>query len=529
MRKWFASAAVLGLAATAATAQTIPGNISQFLNQISYDDNGAETSYKINFPSAAGEGFNVDFNADGAGTTAMGCAIQLYVSSGSGANLSYVGIFPDNLALDASGRTPDLNSPLSSLTNPTGGPPVGVFCQGFTTYDTADVNLGTGGVHIAMAFATGDSSTWLCTDLFNSNGTSHTGTRHSFWTSDNYATPSSYPFTHLNWMMRLAGSPPVPNGGTFLINGTTAAIVKGGSTLALQFWSADTANPTKYLEGIVSFGPFIPLPAVVLQTGLDNFAPIPVQNLGQLDGPAPCSAVGANLTFQAFFADNLDLKKNGKPKIKLTNTATLSIVQSGFCCPALCFGIRDDSGYDGWIWKVQNPAGSKDYFSVHMGHSGPSSGPGCTAVNNLLAVEASTWDFCGGTNCWSEVGIYQANLTQDPTGNTPDVSSALASVGGSSACYSGGAFTGDAGFPATLYDTPDLVANTTIDYHTSVHWNTGDSCLWVGSDTNGTADDSTTDCGAQPNVNAFSFFTLDGFATNALNAGINTMERIDWN
>jgi hypothetical protein len=530
MRKWFASVGVLGLAAAAATAQTIPGNIGAFLSQISYDDGGAETSFKINFPSAAGEGFDVDFNADGAGSVAMGCALEIYVTSGS-ASLKYVGLFPDNLALDASGRTPDLNNPLAMLTNPTGGPAVGIFCPtsatGFTTYDTPDVVLGTGGVHISTAFPTGDSSTWLCTDLFASNGSSHTGPRHTFFTTDDYVTPASYPFTHMNWMMRLAGSPPTPNGGAFLINGSTAATVQAGTTLALQFWSSDTVNPTKYLEGIV-VGPFIPIPAIILQTGLENFTPIPVPNLGQLDGPAPCSAVGVTLTWEAFFADNLDLKKNGKPKIKLTNTATLSIVQSGICCPSLCFGIRDDGGYNNIIWKVQNPAGSKDYFNVHMGHTGPGSSPGCAVVNNLLAVEAVTWDFCGN-QCWGEVGIYQANLTQDPSGNTPDVSAPLASVGGASACFPGGAFTGDSGFPATLYDTPDLVATTAIDYHTAVHWTTGDSCLWVGSDTDGAADDSTTNCGVGPGTAAFSFFTLDGFASNALNAGINTMERIDWN
>src|SRR5258705_6252497 len=84
MRKWFVSLAVLGLAATAATAQVIPGAIANSLFQVSEDDNGAETSFKIFYPTVAGEAYNVDFNADGAGMTVMGVAIQLYVSSRQG-------------------------------------------------------------------------------------------------------------------------------------------------------------------------------------------------------------------------------------------------------------------------------------------------------------------------------------------------------------------------------------------------------------------------------------------------------------
>lgn len=525
MRKWFATVGAFGIVAAAATAQTIPSSISNFLNQTVEDDGVAETSYKISYPSAAGEGFDVDFNTDAAGATIFGVAIQTYVSLGS-ASWGYVALCGDNLALDASGRTPDIANPLSILTNPTGGPSAGSpYCQGFTTYDLPDVTAPTsGGIHAAVAMPTGDTGTWLCTDLFNSNGSSHTGPRHSFWTSDNYATPSSYPFTRLNWMIRLAGSPATPNGGLFLLNGSQGPQnIKGGTTIATQFWSSDTANPTKYLQGLVIGPIFLPLPAFVLQTGLRNFAVIPIPNLGQLDGTAPCSAVGATITMKAFFADNLDLKKNGKPKIKLTNTASATIVQSGICCPSICFGLRDDGVMDGTIWKVGSPAGSKDYFNVHDGKV--VNNPGCPTVTNLIAVESSTWDFCGNS-CWGEVGIYQSNLTQDPSGNTPNATP-LSSVSGTSACYSGGAFTGTWGYPATLYDTPDLVANTTTDYHTAMKWATNDSCLWLGSDTDGTDDDTGNDCGTR--TVQYSFFTLDGYATNGISTGMNTMERLDWN
>src|SRR5262249_48806783 len=121
MRKLFASLAVLGLAATAATAQTIPGAIANSLFTVSEDDGAAEIAYKIFYPTPAGEAYNVDFNTDAAGMTVMGVAVSLYVSGVQG-QVGQIAVCGDNLALDASGRTPDLASPLSSLTNPTGSP-----------------------------------------------------------------------------------------------------------------------------------------------------------------------------------------------------------------------------------------------------------------------------------------------------------------------------------------------------------------------------------------------------------------------
>src|SRR5262249_6608481 len=117
MRTWSALLAFLGLAASTAPAQTIPSSIANSLFQVSEDDGAAETSFKLWSPTPAGEYYNVDFNTDAAGMTVLGVAVELYVSAGS-AQISQVAVCGDNLALDPSGRTPDLASPLSSLTNP---------------------------------------------------------------------------------------------------------------------------------------------------------------------------------------------------------------------------------------------------------------------------------------------------------------------------------------------------------------------------------------------------------------------------
>jgi hypothetical protein len=546
MRKWFASLAVLGLAATAATAQTIPSAIANSLFQVSEDDNAAETSFKIFYPTVAGEAYNVDFDNAGAGMTVMGVAIQMYVSSGQ-AQIGQVAVCADNLALDASGRTPDLASPLASLTNPTGSPFTGgPYCSGFTTYDTPDVTLGTGGAHAVMSFATNDSNTWLCTDMWDSSGFNHTGARHSFFTTDSYATPASYSFNKWNWMIRLAGPPPTPGGGLFLVNGLTSGNMPAGGTIALQFWSSDGSAPTLYLMVLNAGGPLIAFLPVVLSTGFTNFVPNGIQQLGVITGTMPCSATGLTLTFGCFFSDNLDKKKNGKNKIKLSNFASTTIVPSKICSPNVCFGIRDDGVMDGGVFNPRVWYGlgaasrTNDCASVHMGKASPNA----PVVTNLIAVEAVTWDFCGTNRCWQQIGIYPSNLTLDPSGNTPNLASPLTSIGGSTACYPGGAG-GVWGFPAVVYDTPDVGANTTTDYHVAFEWVTRDSCLFQGLDggtgvVGGTNDDAGDDCAPQiqgtSSVGSNSFYSLDGFATVAIDStggGVfpvfNLMQRIDWN
>src|SRR5262249_15021719 len=141
-------------------------------------------------------------------------------------------------------------------------------------------------------------------------------------------------------------------------------------------------------------------------------------------------------------------------------------------------------------------------------------------VTNLTAVEAVTWDFCGTNPCWQQVGIYPSNTVLDPTGNTPDLSSPITSIGGSSACVSYPTSTW--GFPAIVYDTPDVLADTTTDYHCTFEWYNLDSCLFIGLDNNGTSDDSGNDCAptlqnSSP-TGSFSFYSLDGFATPAIDS-----------
>ncbi len=546
MRKWFASLAVLGLAATAATAQVIPPAIANALQQVSEDDGVAEIAFKVIYPTPAGEFMNVDFNTDAAGLSVLGVAVGLYVS-GPVAQIGEIAICGDNLALDASGRTPDLASPLSSLTNPTGSPGTSSsYCTGVTVYDVPNVTLGTGGTHAVMGFKTNDSNTWLCVDAWDSNFNNHTGARHSFFTTDSYATPASYSANKWNYEIRLAVPPATPNGGLFLVNGLTSGTMAGGGTLSLDFWSADGGAPTNYLMVLNVGGPLISFLPIVLATGNTNFVPNGIQQLGQITGTMPCSAIGLTLTFGCFFSDNLDKKKNGKNKIKLSNFSSTTVASSKTCTPNICFGIRDDGTMENGIFNPRiwygfgNAAKTNDCATVHMGKV--SSLP--PVVTNLTAVEAVTWDLCGTGSIWQQIGIYQANTGLDPTGDTPDLSTPLTSIGGTSLAASPG-FGGVWGFPAVVYNTPDIPANTVTDYHATFEYANNESCLFIGLDggagwVGGTSDDNGNDCAPQiqgtSSVGSNSYYSLDGFATPSVDGtggGVypvfNLLQRIDWN
>jgi hypothetical protein len=523
MGKWTIALGVISVIAADLRAQTIPTAIANGLRYYQYDDGSAETSYKIFWhASRPGESYSVDFDDDARGKLIMGVQIPTYATSSGAFGIGSISVCPDNLTLDPFGHTPDPSSPLTSLSNPTGQPGMYPgFCGPDPCYDLPDVTAPSTGIHACMRWVSGDSATWLCTDTTAPRG-------HSYFTTTGYATVAT-PMA-ANWMIRLATPHYTPNGGEFLINGFASTSIGGLGSMALQLWSRDVTHPTFYLQELDLGGPLVPLPALVLQTGLTNLAPNGIPGLGELSGIVPCAAGGSVVTFRAFFMDNLDLKKNGHAKIKLTGPATATLFSSKACCPQLCFGVADDGVMDQYMFKVQDPAGPKDWGNVHMGFlPAGGGGPGCPpSVSNLTGLEAVSWDTCGTGPCWADVGIYPSNPV-DPTGSTPDVSAPLTSISGLSACMPPGS-TGWS-FPAVFYDTPDIAANTTTDYHAAMHWTSMDTCTWMGADTNASSDDAGSDCADHWSYYSnTSFWTKDGYATNANPIVlVNWMERIDWN
>ena len=493
MRKFWASLAALSLAA-AASAQTIDGSKLAYCR---YDDGTGESGWKVNAPTTSGDGFSVDFNADCAGKTILGVCVETF-ETGVVASNGYVGIYPDNLGVDATGATPDLGSPLAELLHPTGLNGA-AGCGSPVTYDTADVALGSSGVHASYSQAAGDSVLWLCAD------TNSPVAGRSYFTTNNYATPA-IPFS-VNWVIGLGYK---RKAGTFLVNGsdTKVTIVEGG-TLSLDLSGDSDGSPWLgcYVIkiGPLTFGPFY-LPFI----WNSSFGPTPPITVPCGSGAAPFT-----LCWTAFWGDSDDKKKNGKAKIKTTcNTVAVCVLDDPTDCGTICacFGLSDDTVLDATIWKVQNPAGSLDFFNVrYVCHTG----------SMITGVEAASWDFCGSSQSWATVGVYAGDNPVDPSGNTPGT------LLTSAATTTIAPFASDWTYPATFYDVTDIPVSSTTVYHGAVQWNPGDTCVWIGSDTDGTDDASPPDCGKIPG--STSFFTLDGYATPAiLFTSANWMIKIDW-
>jgi hypothetical protein len=534
MRKWFTSLAVLGLMSAVATAQTLGpppsvGGCGQS-QSLFWDDGTAEFSWKVNQPTGALDSFNVDFE-DLAGTmTVTGISLNTFQSTSSGPiGIRYVGLCPDNLTVDSLGRTPDLGSPLSMLGNLsgtvviTGNPSVSAgYCPGALVYDIPDVTVATtGGEHTVMSALTGDSGTWLCADV--------SGGGHSFFTLNNYSTPAISFSTHLQ--MRIVGTVVPSAGSAYMTLNNTANAIDIGQTdvVAATLWSTAAVQPTFYLQGAFVTGfPFIAAPNLVMQTGQENFAPIPDPFQGTLYGPIgpPCVPAGLVFDFGAFYIDNANLKKNGNGVITLTNLVTGTIVASADCYPCLCFGIRDDGVLDGTIWKVQNPAGSLDFFNTKMdSFLDPATGLPCGTT--LTSIEAASWDFCGSGPSWASFGIYHSNTVIDPTGGTPDLANSIALATTLAMAPGSSQFS----FPATVYDFPDVTSTTVLasmtDTQLACQWASGDTCTWIASDTDGTDDDAGNDCASQPGT--VSYFTLNGYSSAAIQfLGPLWMQRINW-
>ena len=511
MRKFITSIGLFALVASLAGAQTV----SPPYTEIGYDDGIEETSYKVSAPSATGDFFSVDFNADAAGQTILGLVAVLN-DNGVG-QIRRLGIYRDNLAVDPTGTTPDVSAAgiITELLLPTGSP--STFCVDDRAYDIPDIVHPSTNSHVGFNQIVGDSTMWLCTDT----STDFVAGR-SYFSTNTYAT-ASIPF-NADWMLRMA----TPEGpaGAFLVNGNNSAVTLmerkagGEEDVTLSFWGNSSATGERCI-----LGAFLPgfLKLVSGATGVfpPNAAPNVFAVTGLGAGPT-CGDVPRTFTlpFGGFWGDTVDTKPNGRPKAKATNRVNITFANNVSCNIPVCFGIEDDGTLDSTIFKIANPAGPADYFSVMHGDTANHS----PVVNNLTSVEVATWDFCGTTQSWSVVGVYDTNWGLDPTGGSPDLTLPVSTY--ANATISANA--GDWAFPATLYDLPDVAANTTTAYHSVVGWQSGDSCVWIGGDSDGIDDDTGNNCADIARTT--SFFSSTGYTTTAsVWANVNFMIRINWN
>jgi len=478
---------------SASLAQTVD---SSCINCCIEWDGSSENCWKVSAPSGPSDAMSVDLDNRCHNLQIVAICAQFCDTSGTGVDEPILlAIACDNLALDPTGTTPDLSGAgiVTGVVNPNGQN--GTFCTEIVAYDVPDVCLTSSkNTHVVMKFRPGDSSLWLCADsagpIFG----------HSYFTTDCYSTPA-IPFT-LNWVL---GPGVIPKPVKFWVNGsTTTTITEGSGTLALLFVGNCTFQPFMLFLSNCSGGLIVPAINLVFFTGLN-----PVDDAGKtacLVATWPCNVFVGTLCFAALYRDCPPSKK-----ILISNEIKVTINASP-ACGGKCFGWEDDGALDSTIWKVQNPAGSGDYFNVHMG-TAPA------AVNTITQVEVASWNFCGAPAPWDEVGIYDSNLALDATGGTPALP-ALAAVNGQLVP----AAQSDWSYPATVYNTADYVVGAE-DFHGAVKWPTGDSCVWIGSDTDSA--DAFNPCFDPAAVK--SYFTLDGYNTPAIIfSAANWMIRLDW-
>lgn len=512
MRKLLVCLAVLAVATSAVQAQMLP---VQFCPDgyvmVGYDDGSSETIWKISNPSGPSEWFNVDFDLDLASMTIVGIAPAHDDSNAAKiSSWARVGIYGDNLTVDTTGTTPDISG---AQTYAEIGPHTeNAHACAFTPYAIPNLHLGsTTGVHIAFQHTPGDSSMWICSDT---NSAPFAG--RSYFSSTGYASPATS--FSVNWMLRAAIIPTTAAAGVFQVNAVSSTTVEHLETVSFSFYGP---APGPQCQGAMFTAAPLPTGKIGPVLPMGMFGLHPLSTAISLCGVVECNApVGFPLTFNFFYLDPTDTKPNGSSKIKVSNTVTMWVTANPAGC-GFCFGQKDDGGFDGFVFRANQPSGSNDWFSVSHGAPSPASG-----VAVLTAVEVATWDFCGtaGTGGWAEVGIYPSNLWISPAGNLPDLGNPFATVGGASAPVVPGQ--ADSGYPTlTPYPMlPPVAASSATTYHVGTKWNTGDSCLWIASDSTATGPDP---CGTLPNTTSYS--STDGYTASAGAAtSINWMQKIDW-
>lgn len=142
--------------------------------------------------------------------------------------------------------------------------------------------------------------------------------------------------------------------------------------------------------------------------------------------------------------------------------------QAVYSCPdALEYIGFDDAGSE-FIWKLGNPSGPSDYFSVDFDNTLS----GRTAVAVAPALDEST---AALNPTFNRVGIYGDNLGLDGTGATPDLTAAVVEI-------AGGGVQLNRNCEFTPYTMPSNIAMGSTNVHAVWQFTNGDSSMWLCGD-----------------------------------------------
>ncbi len=492
------------------SAQVVGEPVPVTLEAKVFDDGtGSDSWWRLNNPAGTSDWFNVDFENDCQSASVFGICLDVWDTLEAGETMT-LGLYPESSVFD---HAPDLSSPLREISAAVA---VGDGFTDLVSYAIPCLHLGSTDVHVAMQLRQGDSATWLGAD------TQGPAFNRSFASSNAYNT-GAVPWG-LNWQLGLVTQPASVAKNTFLVNGSFSVTFNTLDTLCFTFWGTQPGQRSLAffcLGGVplVSLG----VPIALTTTG-NPFTPGPKPETWEFCGRFPCGLGTDPIPFCLIYQDYCDLKPNNKPKLKISNTVTMIPSIDSFCEPG-CYGKRDDGEHDGLVWKVANPSGPSDWFVVNLGTASGFTAAGAGDVS-LTSVEVALTELCGGAPSLVEwVGAHPLASGVDPNVSIqPDLlaGSAVEDVivpGNvtSDGCYPGSLFSLPAPVPVTAGGPPTLAA---------FRWGSGDSCLWIASDTDGT--DVKSGCGS-PLPNTYSGRSNDTFATNTeFSSFANWAIKVNW-
>jgi hypothetical protein len=487
MKKFLFAAAAFGLVAVPAFAADSP----QF-EQLSKTDGSIEGGWVVAIPSGSSDYFNVRY--DGSGRSIRQLSISVSDFGGS-TSFPVVGFYNANTGLDPSGMTPNLASPLATVSNPAilGGP---LF--DFEAVDTADFTS-PATYHAVVQFPPGDPG--LVGVGADQDGASNGGGEcfgsnpfdSSGFTQDGYSSPAVV-FTGADWGFNSLAAPQVgtrpqlrlTNNNTDVTGDFFDMKTIAGNAFGLSLFTRHFGNPagTLWLLFISFLGTPIAPVGPVLPT---IAAPGNEWRYIRLGANWPTGAGNLTINFVAIAG------APGVPgSIAISNEVTVCSLGD----PIVTFGTWDDGTFEsGWVVAI--PAGSSDYFNVN--YRGPA-----VSVSNM---DVAVMDFGTSVSAYPRAGVSPENLGVDASGNTPDINNPYRNFAFG---FSAGTFATTAGQMTT--QSFAAVTGSTPNTHSYIQFPVGDpGLLGVGGDTTGTF------------ISGLSGWSLDGYSTPA-----NLVGYADW-
>ncbi len=493
-----------------ASAQVAGGPFPLSLERKIFDDGtGSDSWWKLNNPAGSSDWFNVDFDTECQSSAVLGICTEVWNALGVDETMT-LGVYPESGVFP---NTPDIANPIqevNALVESSDG-----FAD-LVSYALPCFHLGSTDIHVAMQQRSGESATWIGADTMGP------AFNRSFVSTTAYNTGALV--AGLNWQLGLTIRPVNATKNSFLVNGSPSVTLNVGATWCMVFWGTQISQRSLMFfciggAPLVNLG--IPIPFTT--TG-NAFFPGPKSETFEICSNTGCGFLVGPVTLCLIYQDFCDLKPNNKPKLKVSNSITVTTVDPVLACSLSCYGIKDDGDHDGFVWKVTNPSGPSDWFVVNLGtaQSNTAAGAGSASVTS---VDVSLTEICGVDGELAHVGYHPLASGVDPNVSvTPNLASgeALQNI------LVPANVTSDSCYPGQRYVLPDAVPINPggLPYIAAVRWVSGDTCIWIASDTDGT--DVKSGCGSLLPNNC-SAASADDFATNAVpSTTVNWAIRVYW-